>query len=226
MVKGRRDVQLSKEKAGRVAAKKIKDKWKSKVWYTLVTNESFGMKEIGSSPAVSPDDMIGRVSEVALSDITGDYKLSHVKLYFRVTKVEGDKAYTEFEGHEINQDYIRRLIRRRKTRIDVVVDSNTSDGVRLRVKPLIVLDRKVINSIETGIRNKVSEFLKEKISSLPLNQFVVYLFSPQITQDLVDNIKSIYPTRKIEIRKSEVIENTEEGGIPKSKPEESEAGVA
>ncbi|MEM3845274.1 MAG: hypothetical protein QXU98_06190 [Candidatus Parvarchaeota archaeon] len=104
--------------------------------------------------------------------------------------------------------------------------SNTSDGVRLRVKPLIVLDRKVINSIETGIRNKVSEFLKEKISSLPLNQFVVYLFSPQITQDLVDSIKTIYPTRKIEIRKSEVIENREEGGIPKSKPEETEAGVA
>ncbi|MEM0127529.1 MAG: 30S ribosomal protein S3ae [Thermoplasmatales archaeon] len=217
---------MSKEKAGRIAARKVKDKWKSKAWYTLVTNESFGMKEIGSSPAASPDDMIGRISEVALSDITGDYKLSHVKLFFRVTKVEGNKAFTEFEGHEINQDYIRRLIRRRKTRIDIVVDGNTSDGVKLRIKPLVVLDRKVINNVETGIRNKISEFLKGKISSLPLNQFVVYMISPQIIQDIVDQIKTIYPTRKIEIRKSEVVGGKEEGKISGTQPEEIEAGVA
>ncbi|MGC8645856.1 MAG: 30S ribosomal protein S3ae [Thermoplasmata archaeon] len=215
---------MSKEKAGRVAAKKVKDKWKSKVWYNIVTNESFGMKEIGSSPAASPQDMIGRVSEAALSDITGDYKMSHIKLFFRVVRVEGNKAYTEFEGHEINQDYIRRLIRRRKTRIDIVVDGVTSDGRKMRVKPLVVLDRKVINNVETGIRNKISEFLRGKMSELPFSQFVVYMFSPQITQDIVDQIKTIYPTRKIEIRKSETLEGRVEERVPKA--EESEAGVA
>lgn len=215
---------MSKEKAGRVAAKKVKDKWKSKVWYTILANESFGMKEIGSSPASSSEDLIGRVSEAALSDITGDYKMSHIKLFFRIVRVEGDKAYTEFEGHEINQDYIRRLIRRRKTRIDIVVDGITSDGRKIRVKPLVVLDRKVINGVETGIRNKISEFLRGKISELPLNQFIIYMFSPQIIQDISDQIKGIYPTRKIEMRKSEILEVGAEKKIPKA--EEPEAGVA
>ena len=63
---------MAKEKASRVASKKVKDKWKAKKWYTILANESFGKKEIGSSPASSPEEMVGRVSEASLSDITGD----------------------------------------------------------------------------------------------------------------------------------------------------------
>jgi len=198
---------LSKEKAARVAAKKVKDKWKTKAWYTILANDSFGKKEIGSSPAQTPDDMIGRISQVSLSDVTGDYKQSHIKLMFKVTKVEGDKAFTEFEGHEIDPDYIRRMIRRRKTRIDSVVDVTTSDNFNLRIKPLLVVDRKIISGIETKLRNKVGEFIRTKASSMPFDQFIVYMFSPQISNDIFEEIKTIYPTRKIEIRKSEILRN-------------------
>lgn len=225
---------MSKEKSGRAASKKIKDKWKAKNWYTILSSDSFGKKEIGSSPASSPDILIGRITAISLSDITGDYKQSHVRLFFRVTKTEGERAFTDFEGHEINQDYIRRLIRRRKTRIDLVVDALTSDNVNIRLKPLIVVDRKIINSVETSIRNRVAEFLKAKTREQPLNEFVVYMFSTQIYNDLYEQIKVIYPARKIEIRKSEIF------GTPKAAPieerierepvqeevEESEAGVA
>ena len=225
---------MSKEKAGRTATKKVKDKWKAKSWYTILANDSFGKKEIGSSPASSAEEMVGRISEAALSDITGDYKQNHVKLYFRVTKTEGDKAFTEFEGHKIDQDYIRRMIRRRKTRIDLTVNGLTSDNVSIRIKPIIVVDRKVINSVETGIRNKVAEFLKAKVREQPISQFVVYMFSTQIYNDLYDQIKVIYPAKKIEIRSSEIFEPTKqiakEERIEKEpveeEEEESEAGVA
>ena len=225
---------MAKDKTSRVASKKVKDKWKAKSWYTILANESFGKKEIGSSPASSPEEMVGRVSEASLSDITGDYKQSHVKLFFRITKTEGDKAFTEFEGHEINQDYIRRMIRRRKTRIDLVVDAVTSDHVNIRIKPLIIVDRKIINNVETGIRNKVAEFLRTKVKEQPISQFVVYMFSTQIYNDLYDQIKVIYPAKKIEIRSSEIFEPTK-AIVREEKPaeepveeeeEESEAGVA
>ena len=225
---------MAKEKASRVASKKVKDKWKAKKWYTILANESFGKKEIGSSPASSPEEMVGRVSEASLSDITGDYKQSHVKLYFRITKTEGDKAYTEFEGHEINQDYIRRMIRRRKTRIDLVVDAVTSDNSSIRIKPLIVVDRKVINNIETGIRNRVAEFLRAKVKEQPISQFIVYMFSTQIYNDLYEQIKVIYPAKKIEIRSSEVFKLPGKGRVEakidtepvEEQEEESEAGMA
>jgi small subunit ribosomal protein S3Ae len=217
---------LAKEKAARMAAKKIKDKWKTKGWYKILTNDSFGKKEIGETPASSPNELIGRITEASLSDITGDFKQSHVKLFFRIDRVEGDKAFTEFDGHEINQDYVRRLMRRRKTRIDSVVDLRTSNSVSIRVKPLIIVDRKVINNIETGIRNKIDEFLKAKAAELTLDQFVVYMISPQIYNDLYDQIKTIYPAKKIEIRKSEVVRstNSREETIVEKEPEIEEEG--
>lgn len=224
---------MAKEKAARVAAKKIKDKWKSKNWYTILTNDSFGKKEIGTSLASSPSDMIGRITEASLSDITGDFKQSHIKLFFRITKVEGDRAYTEFDGHEISPDYIRRLIRRRKTRIDSVVDAKTQDEVSLRIKPLIIVDRKIINNVETNIRNQIDQFLKTKALEFPFDQFVVYMVSPQIYTDLYNQIKTIYPAKKIEIRKSEVLGSTNRGGNEQAKEvqpvqeeKESGAGVA
>lgn len=222
---------MSKEKAARVAAKKIKDKWKTKTWYTILANDSFGKKEIGSSPAQTPSDMIGRISEVSLSDVTGDFKQSHVKLMFRITRVEGDKAFTEFEGHEINQDYVRRMIRRRKTRIDSVVDVVTSDNFNLRVKPLLVVDRKIISGIETKLRNKVDEFIKAKALTMPVDQFIVYMFSTQISNDIFEEIKTIYPTRKIEIRKSELLRNVKKDVQAQPEPqlneeEQTDAGVA
>ena len=178
--------------------------------------------------------MVGRIAEASLSDITGDYKQSHVKLFFRVIKTEGDRAFTEFEGHEINQDYIRRMIRRRKTRIDLVVNTATSDNVYLRIKPIVVVDRKVINNVETGIRNKVAEFLKAKAKEQTFTQFVVYMLSTQIYNDLYEQIKVIYPAKKIEIRSSEVYVPTKEIGREEKveaepveeEEEESEAGVA
>ncbi len=109
--------------------------------------------------------------------------------------------------HEIDPDYIRRMIRRRKTRIDSVVDVTTSDNFNLRIKPLLVVDRKIISGIETKLRNKVGEFIRTKASSMPFDQFIVYMFSPQISNDIFEEIKTIYPTRKIEIRKSEILRN-------------------
>ena len=221
---------MSKEKSARVAAKKVKDKWKTKIWYHILANDSFGKKEIGSSPADSPEEMIGRISEVALSDLTGDFKQSHVKLMFRTVKVEGEKAFTEFEGHEVSHDYVRRMIRRRKTRIDAVVDVTTSDNYHLRVKTLLVVDRKIISAIETKLRNLVNEFLKTKAASLPFDQLVVYIFSPQISNDIFEQIKTTYPTHKIEIRKTEILKNQNKGEeshpVENVEEEPIDAGVA
>lgn len=196
---------MAKDKGSRVAAKKIKDKWKTKRWYTILTNDSFGKKEIGISPSSNPNDLIGRITEASLSDLTGDFKQSHIKLFFRIYKFEGEKAYTEFNGHEINPDYIRRLVRRRKTRIDSVVDVVTKDKVSLRLKPLIIVDRKIINNLETNIRNVVNEFMRSKSQEMTLDQFIVYMISQQVYSDLYDQIKVIYPAKRIEIRKSEIL---------------------
>lgn len=134
---------MSQKVAERAAAKKIKDKWKAKSWYKILTPESFGAKEIAETPSETPDQLLGRVAETTLYNLNGDVKKEYVKLFFKVMKVDGNQAHTMFIGHDVTQDYIRRLVRRRKSRIDAIFPLTTSDGYKIRVKVTAIADKRL-----------------------------------------------------------------------------------
>jgi len=60
------------EKKSRAAARKIKDKWKAKVWYNLLAPEMFNKQALGETPTDDPGKLVGRVTEVTVQDLTGD----------------------------------------------------------------------------------------------------------------------------------------------------------
>ncbi len=197
-------------KRDRTAARKVRDKWRSKVWYTIIAPETFSSKELGMTPADDPEKVIGRVAESTLYDLTGNFKKMHVKLYFKINKVQGTNAHTRFIGHDMTTDYIRRMIRRRRSRIDAIFNVQTADGYRMRVKVLTVPDRRIKSSIKSEIRKKIQEFLTDKSGSMTFSEYVKYIISDDSTKDLAKALKPIYPVRRIEIRKSEVLHFPEE----------------
>ncbi len=75
------------EKKSRAAARKIKDKWKAKVWYNLLAPEMFNKQALGETPTDDPGKLVGRVTEVTVQDLTGDFSKMHIKLAFRVDPV-------------------------------------------------------------------------------------------------------------------------------------------
>src|SRR5436189_6151960 len=110
------------EKKARAAALKNKDKCNAKVWYILLAPEMFNKQLLGETPTDTPDKLVGRVTEVTVQDLTGDFSKMHIKLAFRVSHVQGQDAQTQFVGHDMTSDYIRRLTRRKRTRTDPTVD--------------------------------------------------------------------------------------------------------
>jgi small subunit ribosomal protein S3Ae len=118
------------EKKTRAAARKIKDKWKSKVWFNLLAPEMFNKQLLGETPADFSDKLVGRITEVAVQDLTGGFSKMHIKLQFRVNHVQGQDALTQFVGHDMTSDYICRLTRRKRTRPDLVVDETQACGRR------------------------------------------------------------------------------------------------
>jgi small subunit ribosomal protein S3Ae len=196
---------MSTKRAERTAAKKVRDKWKAKIWYTIVTPETFSSKEIGETPAETPEQLLGRVTETTLYDITGNIKKSYVKLFFKIDKIEGTRAITSFIGHDTLPDYTRRLVRRRKSRIDIIFPVSTNDGFSIRIKITLVSDKRINSSLKTAIRNRVREILKDFSSKNTYSEFVKYMISDAIVTDIENGIKPIYPIRKIEIRKSDLL---------------------
>ncbi len=185
--------------------RRIRDKWRSKKWYTVVTPEYFGSVEIGSVPADDPEKLIGRTVESTLYDITEDFAHQYLKIYFKIVDVEGRRALTIFKGHEYSRDYLRSLVRRRTTRVDEIVNVTTKDGYKLRVSACAFSLNRIKTSQEKKIREIMRKILQEKTASLTFDQIVQEAVLGKIASDIYNEAKKITPLRHVGIRKSKLL---------------------
>ena len=194
------------EKKTRAAARKIKDKWKSKVWYNLLAPEMFNKQLIGETLTDEPGKLVGRIATVTVQDLTGDFSKMHIKLMFRVNHVQGQDALTQFIGHDMTSDYIRRLTRRKRTRVDLTIDVVTKDNWKVRVKPMAITDRRIQSSKQRAIRAMMMNVVKDTASKLSISEFVKGVISGELAKTIAVACKVIQPVSRVEIRKSEVSE--------------------
>ncbi|MEM3335234.1 MAG: 30S ribosomal protein S3ae, partial [Thermoplasmata archaeon] len=163
-------------------------------------------KEIAETPAETPEKLMGRVAETTLYNINGDIKKEYVKLYFKINKIDGNQAFTQFIGHDVTQDYIRRLVRRRRSRIDAIFPLTTVDGFTIRVKITTIADKRINSSLKSAIRKKIVEAVTNNGTKMNFYEFVNYMLSEKIVQDIEKNVKPVYNLKRIEVRKSNLIE--------------------
>jgi len=189
----------------RTSTKKIKDKWKSKGWYAVLAPPTFDNVQLADTLADDPNNIMDRVTEVSLQDLTNDFRKSHIKLFFKINKIEETNAYTQFVGHTLTSDYLRRMIRRRKSKIDGVYDITTRDGAVLRVKPFATTDKRIQNSQKKVVREAMKKTLFDQGTSSTLSEFVKAILDGKTGSDIYKNCKGFYPVKRIEIYKSEVI---------------------
>lgn len=189
-------------------SKAARDKWMAKKWYTLYAPSSFGFAMLGDAPANSDKHMLGRTIEVSLYDITKDISQLPIKLKFQVVKVEDNKAFTQFKGFELSRDYLRSLIRRGTSKIDVIRDVITKDGIHLRVFILVITAHRVKKSQKRAIRKKAWEVIEEKASQLTFEEFIQEAALGPIAAEVYNRAKVIYPLKKVEVSKIKVLTNT------------------
>ncbi len=207
--------------ARRRRAARVKDKWASKKWYTLIAPEYFGMAELGETPADDPRKVINRTVETTLSELTGDYSNQnpYKKLIFKVYRVAGDNAYTKFHRFELTREYLNSLTRRRTSKIEDITDVTTADGYRLRVKSVAFTVKRCKSSQKRAIRAIMREIVTKRSSEQNFVQFLQECVLGKIPAEIYKNAKKIYPLRRVEIRRIDLLE---EPGI-EAKPEVAEA---
>ncbi len=208
------------------AGRKVKDKWKAKEWYKIHAPRMFNESEIGETPSADPEYVIGRTVEVTVQDLTGDFSKMHIKLKFKVDSVDGYDAKTVFVGHDLTSDYVRRLTRRRKTKTDHVVDIVTKDNFVYRVKTMSIAERRIQSSQEEGMRAVIGQTLVQIGKERTLSEIVKDIVSGDLAKELARACRTVIPIKRIEIRKSEVLqvgEGEPESILPAEEPAEAPA---
>ena len=189
----------------RTTTKKVKDRWRAKEWYKVYAPDMFSRMQLGETPADSPANVMGRITEATVHDLTGDFSKMHIKLKFKVHDVRGLDAHTMFIGHDLTSDYVRRLTRRKRTKTDTVVKIVTKDGWGVVIKPMAVSEQRIQASQETAIRQIMVEEVRRVASGATIGELVRMIIMGDMSKAVSDASRKIVPIKRIEIRKSEVI---------------------
>jgi small subunit ribosomal protein S3Ae len=180
----------------KAAARKVKDRWKAKEWYKIHAPMMFNQVQLGETPSADPSSLIGRMTEVTVNDLTGDFSKMHVKLKFRVNDVRGFEAHTIFIGQDLTSDYIRRLTRRKKTKTDHVIDVQTKDGYKVRIKPMSITDQRIQASQETAVRNIMTNETQKLAADMTISDLVKSVISGDLARRLSSVSKVIVPIKR------------------------------
>jgi small subunit ribosomal protein S3Ae len=164
----------------------------------------FGEAEMAETLTDDPSNLIGRTIPVSLMDLTGDFSKQHIKLKFRIHNIRGDQALTIYTGHSLTSDYIRRLTRRKHSKMDGVYDVQTKDGYVVRIKPMAITEKRIQSSQERILRKITGDTINDKAQKSTLSELVKAIISGDLSKEIFKKCKPIYPIKRVEISKSEI----------------------
>jgi len=192
-------------KAKTIVKKRTVDKWKKKTWFTIIASKEFDRKELGSTIAEKEENVLNRTIWANVRDLTNQPKKQHISILFKVNDVKGSKAHAIAVGHEIREGYLRKFVRRRSSKIEMVQTVALKGNENLRVKTIVVTGNKAERNRESDLRKTVKEVIEQSISNQDSQQVISELIFGNLPQKIFDEAKRILPIKRIEITKSTII---------------------
>ena len=199
---------MAKGAAARAAARKQRDKWKSKRWFTIrAPRHPWSFRVIGETIAEDEEQLIGRHYEMVQNELDGDFSKMHVKVQFRISGVGGADALTEYIGHEFLKDHIRRQVRRDRGKIDDTVDVVTEDGFYIRIKPLMISRHRIKGSQKQQMRTLARDIILKAGATSTWVDFQKATLDGTLEAQIREAASKIQPIRDVMIRRTQLMQS-------------------
>ena len=186
--------------------KRSVDTWKKKKWFAIISPKLFGEKQIEETIAEKPELLINRIVSPTVRELGGNPKKSFYNLDFKVFEVQGLKGNTKLAGHQLKGSYLKRLIRRRASKIELTQFVSTKEGAKVKVKTIVLTERKATRIQRTAIRKAVEDIVEKDAKKYEAEKFIYELVFGDIEHRINKAIKNIILIKKIEVVQSKAIE--------------------
>jgi len=179
---------------------KVKLRKQKKKWFNVLASPEFKEQIIGETMAFESENLIGRSVRVNLSLVSREVRRQGKFVTFRIKEVKDATAHTELIKYEIPSMHVKRLVRKERDKVDDSFLVETKDGIKLRVKPLILTRDHTQNSVKTSLRKAVNDLLKKEAKEKTYSEFVLALLSMSLQKTIKSSLKTVYPLSLAEIR--------------------------
>ncbi len=193
-----------------VAATKTIDVWRMKKWWQIIAPPALKGAMIGETPALTIDEAVGRTVNISLSAVTSDVKRQNANATFQITGVKENRLQTRLIKYEVSPSFIRRCVRKDRTRVDDSFICKTSDNISVRIKPFLVTAHTVNGSRETLLAKLARTTLRDVISKLDYSNLIEEIVSNRLQKNIATALRKVVPLKTFEIRVMEIIEEKKE----------------
>lgn len=199
---------MAKAKAKKSAKETLK--WKKKKWVKILAPKEFKNASLGESLVMSPDKLVGKTVESNLMTITGDMKKQNINVKFYINNIKDGQAVTDLKTYNMIPSAVKRMVRRTRDRVDLSFVAETNDGVKMRIKPLLITTSNTSQPVLTMLRKKAEALITKHLSKTKKEDLINEILNHKLQNELKKHLKDIYPLRVCEIRKIEILKKPEE----------------
>ncbi len=195
-----------------MATKTVSKTGKKKNWYSIIAPKVFNEMEVGQTLVVDPQSMVGKTISSSLMTFTKSMRKQNITVKLKVKEVRDNKAYSDIVSYSMNPSAIKRLVRRRRDKVDDSFVCKTKDGKMVRVKPMVLTRSNASNPKLASIRHAIRYMFATRVMNMTYGQFVEQVLNDRLVKEVKKTVSYIYPARMISIRSFKLEEN------PKTKP--------
>ncbi len=182
-----------------------KTKTPKKSWYKIIAPNIFNDVEVSETLTDDPKKLKNRLMKIGLKKVMQNSDKHYVYVFLQVKSIEGEKALTVLKGHDCTRSYIFRLARKGSTKLDIIQDVKTKDGSKIRVKLVAITLKRTESATKHDLRAKISEMVVNAAAEKDFNGFMTEIFLNSLQKKILRSVKTIYPLRVLEVRKTEVL---------------------
>lgn len=176
-----------------------------KQWYEIIAPKMFGSAVIGETLAADPRQLVGRMIDVSLIDISRNYSKFFVSVRLRIDSIDGSKALTKLVGHDVLRERIYRMVQRHGRRVDAIQDVVTKDGTKIRVKTVFMLIKRVGASTKHATRKMTCDLVEEAAKKSTFEEFINSIIAGDLQHKIKKDCSKVYPIGNLEIRRTELV---------------------
>lgn len=180
--------------------KNIEVKKKKKTWVGIIAPKIFNNMEVGDSYCSGPESLVGKVVKVNMMALTQDPRKQSMTASLKITEIKGDKVLSEFDALTMGSSHLKRVVRRETSKIEDAFEVEGKDKTKYVIKPLAVARTHIHHSLQTDIRNRWREIIREEFLKSELEDVIGMIIGGRFQKELKDMLRKITPLSILEIK--------------------------
>ncbi len=171
-----------------------------KLWLPIIAPKLFSNQLLGKSYVMTAEQLMDKPVKVNLMELTGDMKNQNINLGFRVMGIKNNEGLAEVWSYELMPAHIKKIVRRKRDKLDDSFVLETKERLKLIVKPMLLTNTPTTSSVKKDLRRDLRNLMIRMFKSLDYEDIIRNIIIRKIQNSLKKELNLVTPIRACEIK--------------------------